>query len=124
MNSRPACPVSVKIGRKLTVMSSSEKKIGRPTSLHASTMIRFRSVPGVAAASRTWAFSINTIAASASSPIAIAMPPSDMMFDVKPRYRMPMNENNTESGSTNITTSADRAWNRKTRQMTETMTAC
>ena len=61
MNSRPAWPASVKIGRKLTVMSSSEKKIGRPTSLHASTMTRWRSRPGGAAASRTCAFSISTI---------------------------------------------------------------
>ena len=84
-NSRPAWPASVKIGRKLTVMSSSEKKIGRPTSLQASMMMRLRSLPGGAAARRTCAFSISTMAASASSPIAIAMPPSDMMFEVRPR---------------------------------------
>ena len=35
-----------------------------------------------------------------------------------------MNDSSTESGSTIITTSADRAWNRKTRQMIVTMTAC
>ena len=37
---------------------------------------------------------------------------------------MPMNDISTESGSTIITTSADRAWNRKTRQMIVTMMAC
>ena len=71
------------------VMSSSEKKIGRPTSLHASTMIRWRSDPGGAAASRTCAFSISTMTASASSPMAMAMPPSDMMLDDRPRYADP-----------------------------------
>jgi hypothetical protein len=84
-NSRPAWPARVKIGRKLTVMRSSEKKIGRPTSLHASTMMRFRSASLPAAARRTCAFSISTITASASSPTAMAMPPSDMMLDVRPR---------------------------------------
>ena len=105
-------------------MSSSEKKMGRPTSLQASMMTRSRSLSFGAAASRTWAFSISTMTASASSPIAIAMPPSDMMFEVRPRYRMPMNDIRTDSGSTIITTSADRAWNRKTRQMIVTTTAC
>ena len=112
------------MGRKLTVISSSEKKIGRPTSLHASTMTRLRSDSGGAAASRTCAFSISTITASASSPMAMAIPPSDMMLDDRPRYRIPMNDIRTDSGSTIITTSADRAWNRKTRQMIVTMIAC
>ena len=114
----------MKIGRKLIVINSSEKKIGLPTSLQASTMMRLRSASGGAAANRTCAFSISTIAASASSPIAIAIPPSDMMFEDKPRYRMAMNENSTDSGSTIITTRADRAWNRNTRQMIVTITAC
>ena len=35
-----------------------------------------------------------------------------------------MNDSNTESGSTIMTMSADRAWNRKTRQMIVTMIAC
>ena len=35
-----------------------------------------------------------------------------------------MNDIRTESGSTIITISADRAWNRKTRQMIVTMIAC
>jgi hypothetical protein len=48
-------------------------------------MICLRSAPGSVAASRTWAFSISTMAASASSPTAIAIPPSDMMFDDNPR---------------------------------------
>ena len=41
--------------------------------------------PGGAAASRTCAFSISTMTASASSPMAMAMPPSDMMLDDRPR---------------------------------------
>ena len=35
-----------------------------------------------------------------------------------------MNDNSTDSGSTIITTSAERAWNRNTRQMIVTMIAC
>jgi hypothetical protein len=37
---------------------------------------------------------------------------------------MAMNDSSTDSGSTIMITTADRAWNRKTRQMTVTMTAC
>ena len=40
----------------VVVMSSSEKKIGRPTCSHAPTMTRVRSLPGGAAARRTCAF--------------------------------------------------------------------
>ena len=54
----------------------------------------------------------------------MAIPPSDMMLDERPRYRMAMNDSNTESGSTIMTMSADRAWNRNTRQMIVTMIAC
>ena len=48
-------------------------------------MMRLRSLPGGATASRTWAFSMSTMDASASSPMAMAMPPRDMMFEVNPR---------------------------------------
>ena len=37
---------------------------------------------------------------------------------------MAMNDISTDIGRTIITTRADRAWNRKTRQMIVTMTAC
>ena len=47
-----------------------------------------------------------------------------MMLDDRPRYRIAMNDSSTESGSTIITMSADRAWNRNTRQMIVTMIAC
>ena len=46
------------------------------------------------------------------------------MLEERPRYRIAMNDSSTASGSTIITTSADRAWNRKTRQMIVTMMAC
>jgi hypothetical protein len=35
-----------------------------------------------------------------------------------------MNENSTDNGRTNITMSADRAWNKNTKQMIVTITAC
>ena len=39
LNSRPDCPVSAKIGRKLTTIISSEKNNWGPTSRQASMMI-------------------------------------------------------------------------------------
>ena len=43
LKSRPSCAVSEKTGMKLTVMTSSEKKSGRPTLFAAAMMTRVRS---------------------------------------------------------------------------------
>ena len=50
-------------------------------------------------------FSVITIAASTSTPMAMAMPASDMMFDVMPKCRMSTNEIRIETGSGNVTMS-------------------
>ena len=125
MNSRPACPVSVKIGRKLTVISSSEKKIGRPTSLHASTMIRLPIGPR----RRCRQAHVRILDQHDRRVRQLADRDGDAAerHDVRGQARdsgCAMNDNSTDSGSTTITTSAERAWNRKTRQMIVTMTAC
>ena len=77
--------------------------------------------PGTA---RTWrhassflcAFSIITIAASTIAPIAIAMPPSDMMSAFTPCARITTNAASTPSGSETTATSAERRCSRKARQ--------
>src|SRR5881394_1051713 len=46
LNSRPAWPLSAKIGRNAAVMMSSEKKIGGPTSCAASISNFCREAPG------------------------------------------------------------------------------
>ncbi|MND01311.1 hypothetical protein D3C83_202570 [compost metagenome] len=64
---------------------SSEKNSAGPTSAAASAISVQRSSPStVRPSSFLWAFSIITIAASTIAPIAIAMPPSDMMFAFTP----------------------------------------
>ena len=66
-----------------------EKKIGRPTSRVASRTVsvtrdRLRGFTPRFSMNRN-VFSVTTIAASTSTPIAMAMPASDMMLDVIPK---------------------------------------
>ena len=85
---RPSWASSVKTGRKEIVIMSRETKSGFPTSW-AARMITAAREPGLPSRShcsnRLWAFSIMTMTASTMVPMAIAMPASDMMFDVTPR---------------------------------------
>ncbi len=67
-------------------------------------------------------FSVITIAASTSVPIAIAMPPSDMMFALMPCARMTMNAASTAIGVTITTIRPERMWNRNTKQTSATTT--
>ena len=84
---RPSVPSSVKTGRNETVMTRSEKKIDGPTSRMAATITSTRE-PGLPASSHSsrslCVFSMRMIAASTIAPIATAIPPSDMMFAVRP----------------------------------------
>ena len=75
-----------------SVMISSEKNSAGPTS-HAASVITCQRVspssvsPGCAwfqASIFLWAFSIITTAASTMAPMAMAMPPSDMMLALTP----------------------------------------
>ena len=68
-------------------------------------------------------FSIITIAASIIAPMAIAMPPSDMMSALTPIQRIARKASRMPSGSVMIATSAERACSRKTRQTSATIEA-
>ena len=68
-----------------------------------------------------WAFSIITIAASTMAPMAIAMPPRLMMFELIPITRMAMKAISTPTGSMTIATSALRTWNRNTTHTSATI---
>ena len=68
-----------------------------------------------------WRFSIITIAASIMAPMAMAMPPSDMMLALIPIHRMIARAARMPSGSVAIATSALRAWSRKRTQTSATI---
>ncbi len=60
-------------------------------------------------------------AASTSTPIEMAMPPSDMMLAPRPWTRMTMKASRIEIGIETIATKADRKWKRKMMQTRATM---
>jgi len=61
-----------------------------------------------------------TIAASTSVPIAMAMPPRDMMLALMPCSRMTTKAESTAIGVTITTISPERTWNRNTRHTSAT----
>ena len=88
-NSLPSWPVRANTGMKARMMIAIEKKIGRPTrrvasETVASTARRSRGFTPPFSMKRK-AFSVTTIPASTSTPMAMAMPASDMMFELIPR---------------------------------------
>ncbi len=102
-------------------MISREKKSEGPTSVAASIRI---SVLDFLPSSRSrclCAFSTITTAASTMAPIAMAMPPRDMMFALIPWWYITMNETRMPSGSVRIATKALRTWKRKSTQTSATM---
>ena len=140
LKSRPSCPSSAKTGRNATVMISSEKNNAGPTSCADSTTTRHRSAgessavsirfdggaPGgsfaVMARSRCLCmFSIITIAASIIAPMAIAIPPSDMISAPTGTNRMARNATRMPTGSVRIATSAELACSRNTMHTSATM---
>ena len=84
LNSRPSWASSVKIGRNDTVMIRRLKNSAGPTSTAASINTSLRGLSGGARSRCLCAFSIITMAASTIAPIAIAMPPRLMMFELSP----------------------------------------
>jgi hypothetical protein len=65
-----------------------------------------------------------TMPASIIVPMAIAMPPSDMMFALMPWWNITMNETRIPSGRRRMTTSALRKCTRNTKQIRATMRPC
>jgi len=104
LKSLPSWASKVKTGRNETVMTSSEKKSGFPISFAAATTTRRRSASGDCS-SRLWAFSTITTAASTITPMAMAMPPRDMMLEVRPRYNIGMKAMIMAAGSITMATS-------------------
>ncbi len=90
LNSNPSCASNAKIGKKETVIMSSEKNSDGPTSLAASISTSVRGFSGGARSRCLCAFSIMTIAASIMAPIAMAIPPRLMMLDEMPSAHMQM----------------------------------
>ena len=119
-NSRPSWLSRVKIGRKLTVMTRSEKNRDGPTSAAASTRTSTRGLPGGARSRCLWAFSIITMAASTMAPTAMAMPPRLMMLAPIPSALMPAKAIRMPTGSIRMATSALRTCSRNTMQTRET----
>src|SRR5438477_6037048 len=111
LNRRPSCAVSEKTGIKLTVITSNEKKSGRPTVLAALMMTADRESVSASGASERedfeaahisshlWAFSTMIMAASTIAPMAMAIPPSDMMLEVRPRKYIGRNDRTMAIGS-------------------------
>ncbi len=97
-------------------MMATAKKSGRPTVRHAAITSSLVSPPTLMEPCRALrvvvAFSTMTIAASTRTPIEIAIPESDMMFEGTPTSPMNRNETSTAAGSARQTTSALRAWPR------------
>ena len=70
---------------------------------------------------RLWMLSMMTTAASTMAPMAIAMPPSDMILAFSPWIRMTRNAKIIPTGNEMTITMEDRKWNRK-RMHTSTTT--
>jgi len=105
-------------------MISSEKNSAGPTALQPSMMARTRAASLFGSARRSnflCAFSTITTAASISSPMAMAIPPRLMMFELMPSQRMQMKEKSTDSGSTITTTAALRACSRNSTHTSATI---
>ena len=111
---RPSCASSVNTGTKLTVMISSVKNSAGPTSAAESATMRqrFSGVSGVRSMCLCM-FSIITIAPSIMAPMAIAMPPSDMMLAFSPCQCMTVKAARIPTGRLTMATSEERTWNRK-----------
>ena len=106
-------------------MISSEKNSAGPTSLPASMIAcarpRAPSSPGGSRSRCLCAFSIITIAASIIAPMAMAMPPRLMMFELMPSQRMQMKAISTPTGSMMMATSALLTCSRNTTQTAATI---
>ena len=121
LKSRPSCASSVNTGRNETVMMSRLKKSAGPTSLAASMMVSWRGLPGGARSRCLCAFSIITMAASIIAPMAMAIPPRLMMFELMPSPCMTRKAKRMPTGSIRIATRALRACIRKTMQTSPTI---
>ncbi len=113
LKSRPACPGSVKTGKKAMAMMSKEKKIAGVTSFAASARSLCRSASGGPCSSFLCEASIITISASTVAPMAMAMPPRLMIVEGMSSRYMGMKESATATGREMMGKSELRKWRRK-----------
>ena len=120
-NILPSCPSSTNTGTKLKVMISNEKNSAGPTSdaAFAITCQRLVLVSGVFSMC-LWTFSTITIAPSTMAPIAIAIPPRDMMLALMPCHDMMIKATMMPTGKLTNTTNELRIWNKNKAQTTIT----
>lgn len=119
-NSLPSPPCSANTGRKARMMMAMANTMGRPTCAAAS---RVQAMVSEGVSRRPWTrsassqcritFSVITIPASTSTPMAMAMPASDMMFEVIPNPCISRKETRMLAGSGSVTIRMERKWNRK-----------
>ena len=109
------------MGAKEMVITSSAKNRVGPTSVAARvTICQWGRRPPSRSRCRC-AFSTITIAASTIAPMAMAMPPSDMMLALMPCRYITTRAISTASGRVSTATSADRTCSRKTAQTSATI---
>ena len=109
------------MGAKEIVITRSAKNRVGPTSVEARAMIFQWGTRPPSRSRCRWAFSTITIAASTIAPMAIAMPPSDMMLAPTPWKYMTMKAISTASGRVITATSAERRCSRKTTHTSATI---
>ena len=120
-NSLPSWAPRANTGRKDSAMIISEKNSDGPTSRQASSTSAERSrSSSPACSSFLWTFSTMTMPASTIAPMAIAMPPSDMMLALRPWKCMIRNAARMPSGRVTMITTLERKWNRKAAQTSAT----
>ena len=125
--SLPSWPPITNTGTKARMTMAMAKKIGRPTCWAAARVMSqvsravrragepspFFALSSSARSQCRMTFSVITIPASTSTPMAMAMPESDMMFDEMPKWFMRMNETRIETGNGIVTIRMLRKWKRK-----------
>ncbi len=118
--SLPSWSSSVKTGRNDSVMMSSDMKSAGPTSRDAAST-RSQWARSGSRSMCLWRFSIITIAASIMAPIAMAIPPSDMMLAFMPSQRITASAASMPRGRVAMATRALRAWRRNTTHTSATI---
>ncbi len=112
------------MGRNETAITRRAKKLGPATSFTASMTTEGKATVRPVrshSSSFLWVCSTTTMAASTMAPMAMAMPPSDMMFEVIPRAFMGMKEITIATGMVTMGMIALGMCHRKMRITRETM---
>ena len=120
-NNRPSSACNAKIGMNESVMINSVTNRAGPTSRAATVTNSQRGRSG-SCSMCLCRFSIITIAASIMAPMAMAIPPSDMMLALTPTQRVAARAMRIPSGRIAMATTALRTWSKNTMHTRATMT--